>query len=124
MLTDPASIGGDPRDAFTVVVPSMPGHGFSFKPNQRRFSIPEISDTFATLMIDVLGYKTFGSQGGDWGAFVSSRLAYAYPQNLRGIHVSLLTIPRERPSVDIPTHEENEYFEQLAHWLKEEAGYI
>jgi microsomal epoxide hydrolase len=124
MLTDPASFGADPRDAFTVVAPSMPGHGFSFKPNQRRFSILEISDTFATLMIDVLGYKTFGSQGGDWGAFVSSRLAYAYPQNLRGIHVSLLTIPRERPSVDIPTHEENEYFEQLAHWLKEETGYI
>ena len=67
MLTDPASFGGDPRDAFTVVAPSMPGHGFSFRPNQRRFSILEISDTFAKLMVDVLGYKTFGSQGGDWG---------------------------------------------------------
>ena len=45
MLTDPARFGGDPKDAFTVVAPSMPGHGFSFKPNQRRFSILEISDT-------------------------------------------------------------------------------
>jgi microsomal epoxide hydrolase len=124
MLTDPASFGGDPSDAFTVVAPSMPGHGFSFKPNQRRFSIPEISDTFAKLMVDVLSYKTFGSQGGDWGAFVSSRLAYAYPQHVRGIQISLLTIPRERPAVDTPTDEENEFFEQLAGWLKEETGYI
>ncbi len=124
MLTDPASFGGDPRDAFTVVAPSMPGHGFSFRPNQRRFSILEISDTFAKLMVDVLGYKTFGSQGGDWGAFVSSRLAYAYPQNVRGIQISLLAIPRERPAVDTPTQEENEFFDQLADWLKEETGYI
>jgi pimeloyl-ACP methyl ester carboxylesterase len=124
MLTDPARFGGDPSDAFTVVAPSIPGHGFSFKPNQRRFSIPEISDTFAKLMVDVLGYRTFGSQGGDWGAFVSSRLAYAYPRNVRGIQISLLTIPRERPAGDNPTHEENLYFEQLADWLKEETGYI
>jgi len=124
MLTDPASFGGDPRDAFTVVAPSIPGHGFSFRPNQRRFSILEISDTFAKLMVDVLGYKTFGSQGGDWGAFVSSRLAYAYPQNVRGIQISLLAIPRERPAVDTPTQEENEFFDQLADWLKEETGYI
>jgi microsomal epoxide hydrolase len=124
MLTDPGRFGGDPRDAFTVVAPSIPGHGFSFKPNQRRFSIPEISDTFAKLMIDVLGYRTFGSQGGDWGAFVSSRLAYAYPRSVCGIHISLLTIPRERPAVDNPTQEENAYFEQLADWLKEETGYI
>ena len=124
MLTDPASFGGDPRDAFTVVAPSMPGHGFSFRPNQRRFSILEISDTFAKLMVDVLGYKTFGSQGGDWGAFVSSRLAYAYPQNVRGIQISLLAIPRERPAVDTPTQEENEFFDQLADRLKEETGYI
>ena len=124
MLTDPASFDGDARDAFTVVAPSMPGHGFSFKPNQRRFSIVEISDTFAKLMMDVLGYKTFGSQGGDWGAFVSSRLAYAYPQNVRGIKISLLAIPRERPAGDTSTPEEDKYFDQLANWLSEETGYI
>ena len=121
MLTDPARFGGDPRDAFTVVAPSMPGHGFSFKPNQRRFSILEIGDTLAKLMIDVLGYKTFGSQGGDWGAFVSSRLGYAYPRNVSGIQISLLTIPRERPAIGHPTAEENQFFEQLADWLREET---
>lgn len=124
MLTDPARFGGDPRDAFTVVAPSIPGHGFSFKPNQRRFGLVEIADTFATLMVDVLGYSSFGSQGGDWGAFVSSRLAHAYPQNVRGIQISLLTIPRERPPIANPTPEENAYFDQLAGWLKEETGYI
>src|ERR1700693_2199592 len=105
MLTDPARFGGDARDAFTVVAPSMPGHGFSFKPNQRRFSILEISDTLAKLMIEVLGYERFGSQGGDWGAFVSSRLGYAYPKNVSGIQISLLTIPRERPAGGDPTAE-------------------
>jgi len=124
MLTDPASFGGDPRDAFTVVVPSIPGHGFSFKPNQRRFSIPEIADTFAKLMTDVLGYESFGSQGGDWGAFVSSRLAYAYPQSVRAIHLSLLTIPRERPAIAHPSAEEVAFFEELEAWLREETGYI
>lgn len=124
MLTDPARFGGDPKDAFTVVAPSMPGHGFSFQSNQRRFSIPEISDTLAKLMIEVLGYQRFGSQGGDWGAFVSSRLGYAYPQNVAGIQISLLTIPRERPAVDNPTAAEDAFFTQLADWLKEETGYI
>jgi pimeloyl-ACP methyl ester carboxylesterase len=124
LLTDPARFGGDPRDAFTVVAPSMPGHGFSFKPNQRRFSILEISDTLAKLMIDVLGYKTLGCQGGDWGAFVSSRLGYAYPRNVSGIQISLLTIPRERPAIGTPTMEENQFFELLGNWLREETGYI
>jgi microsomal epoxide hydrolase len=124
MLTDPASFGGDPEDAFTVVAPSIPGHGFSFTPNQRRLGIVEISDLFAKLMIEVLGYEKFGSQGGDWGAFVSSRLAYAYPDNLTGIQLSLLAIPRERPPLDAPSADEDAFFAQLAAWLKEETGYI
>lgn len=59
MLTDPARFGGDPADAFTVVAPSLPGYVFSFKPGQKRFSIEEIADVFATLMSDVLGYPRF-----------------------------------------------------------------
>ena len=123
MLTDPEKFGGDPRDAFSVVVPSMPGHGFSFKPNQRRFSVIDISDTLAKLMMEVLGYRSFGSQGGDWGAFVSSRLAYAYPQHVRAIHLSLLTVPREKPAIAQPNAEELAFLEQLENWLREETGY-
>jgi pimeloyl-ACP methyl ester carboxylesterase len=58
-LTDPARFGGDPADAFTVVAPSLPGYGLSFKPGQRRFGIEEIADCVAELMVDRLGYRQF-----------------------------------------------------------------
>ena len=55
-LTDPARFGGDARDAFTVVAPSLPGYGLSFQPGQKRFGVPEMADCVAALMHDVLGY--------------------------------------------------------------------
>ncbi len=123
-LTDPARFGGNPEDAFTVVAPSMPGYGFSFKPNQRRFSLHEIAEVEHDLMTNVLGYEEYGSQGGDFGAFISSRLGYAYPDNVKGIHISLLTIPRVQQAITNPTTEEQAYAEQLQRWLNEDAGYI
>ena len=65
MLTDPAAFGGDPADAFTVVAPSLPGYGFSFREGQKRVGLEGIADMFATLMRDVLGYEKFGAQCGD-----------------------------------------------------------
>ena len=78
MLTDPGRFGGDPANSFTVVAPSLPGYGLSFSPGQPRFGVEEIADCFASLMTDVLGYRRFGAQGGDWGSFITSRLAYSY----------------------------------------------
>src|SRR6185436_16152135 len=72
-LTQPARFGADPADAFTVVAPSLPGYGFSFRPGQPRFGVPEIAAAFAALMTDVLGYRRFGAQGGDWGSFGTAR---------------------------------------------------
>ena len=69
---------------FTVIAPSLPGYTLSFKPGQERFGVEEIADTFAELMTDVLGYKKFGAQGGDWGSFVTSRLAYTHADRLIG----------------------------------------
>jgi pimeloyl-ACP methyl ester carboxylesterase len=63
LLTDPARFGGDPADAFTVVAPSLPGYGFSFRPNQPRFHVDAVADLFARLMTEVLGYPRFGAQG-------------------------------------------------------------
>jgi microsomal epoxide hydrolase len=123
MLTDPASFGGDPADAFTVVAPSLPGYGFSFKPGQKRFPVEAIADTFAELMTDVLGYKRFAAQGGDWGAFVTSRLGYKHADKLYGIHVNLLAVRRDPKLLENPTPEEKVFIEQLNHWLKEEIGY-
>ena len=122
-LTDPARFGGDPADAFTVIAPSLPGYGLSFAAGQKRFAIDAIADVMAELMTDVLGHQRFAAQGGDWGAFVTSRLGYAYPDRMIGIHINLLTVPRDRPASAQPTAEEQRYGEELAAWLKEETGY-
>src|SRR6266498_1200403 len=71
LLTDPGHFGGDPIDAFTVVAPSLPGYTFSFRPDQPRFNVARIADVFAMLMTEVLGYRRFAAQGGDWGAYIS-----------------------------------------------------
>jgi microsomal epoxide hydrolase len=123
MLTDPKRFGADPGDSFTVVAPSLPGYTFSFKPNQPRFGVEQIAEVFAQLMTDVLGYERFAAQGGDWGAFVTSRLACDVPQRLYGIHLNLLAVPRDPAALKNPTEEERRYLEQLSHFMKEETGY-
>jgi pimeloyl-ACP methyl ester carboxylesterase len=123
MLTDPARFGADPADAFTIVAPSLPGYAFSFQPNQPRFGVVEIADAFATLMTDVLGHDRFGAQGGDWGAFITSRLGFAYPDRIAGIHLNMLALPRDPTSSAEASDEELRYNEELRHWLKEETGY-
>ncbi|MBM4438982.1 MAG: epoxide hydrolase [Candidatus Rokubacteria bacterium] len=122
-LTDPAKFGGDPRDAFTVIAPSLPGYGFSFKPNQPRLGLKAIADVFATLMTDVLGYRRFAAQGGDWGAFVTSCLGAFHAGKLAGIHVTLLAAGRDGTPSDPPSDDERRYLEQLKHWEREETGY-
>ena len=123
MLTHPSQFGGDPADSFTVVAPSLPGYGLSFSPNQPRFGVEEIADCFASLMSDVLGYKRFGAQGGDWGSFITSRLAYSHADRLIGIHLNMMPLRRDPKMVASPTPEERKYLEELAKWLKEETGY-
>jgi len=123
MLTDPARFGADPADSFTVVAPSLPGYTFSFKPNQQRFGVEHIAEVFAQLMTDVLGYERFAAQGGDWGSFVTSRLACDVPQRLYGIHLNLLAVRRDPDVLNSPTDEERRYLEELNHWIKEEIGY-
>jgi microsomal epoxide hydrolase len=123
LLTDPARHGGDPRDAFTVVAPSLPGYTLSYAPGQRRFKVEEIADVFAELMTGVLGYDRFGAQGGDWGSFVTSRLACAHAERMIGIHLNLLPVRRDPKMVSNPTPDEKIYLDQLTHFLKEETGY-
>jgi pimeloyl-ACP methyl ester carboxylesterase len=121
-LTDPARFGGEPADAFTVVAPSLPGYGLSFAPGQPRFGVEAIADCLAELMT-ILGYERFAAQGGDWGAFVASRLGCAHAERLIGIHINLLPIRRDPNMVADPTPEERRYLGELAAWLKEETGY-
>ncbi len=122
-LTDPARFGGDPADAFTVVAPSLPGYGLSFRPGQKRFGIEEIADCLADLMTGTLGYRRFAAQGGDWGGITASRMGYAHADKLIGIHVNLLAVRRDGSALASPTPEERKYLDELAHWLREETGY-
>jgi pimeloyl-ACP methyl ester carboxylesterase len=122
-LTDPARFGGNPGDAFTVVAPSLPGYGLSFRPGQKRFGIEEIADCLADLMTGTLGYRRFAAQGGDWGGITASRMGYAHADKLIGIHVNLLAVRRDGSMLADPTPDERKYLDELAYWLKEETGY-
>jgi microsomal epoxide hydrolase len=122
-LTDPARFGGDPADAFTVVAPSLPGYTLSYRPGQPRFAVDAIARTFHALMTEVLGYRRFGAQGGDWGCFVTSCIAAEHPASTLGIHLNMLPLRRDPAMVANPTPEQQRYLDELAHFLKEETGY-
>jgi len=91
-FTDPASFGGSPEDAFDVVIPSLPGFGFSSKPNGKPVGLVTIARMWHTLMTGILGYAKYGAQGGDWGALITTQLALQYPSDLVGIHLNAATV--------------------------------
>jgi microsomal epoxide hydrolase len=122
-LTDPERFGGSPDDSFTIVAPSLPGYGLSFKAGQKRFGVEEIAERVAELMSETLGYARFGVQGGDWGGSIAARLGHAHAEKLIGLHVNFLSVRRDPSLVKNPTPEEAVYVEELTHWLKEETGY-
>lgn len=110
-------------DQFSIVAPSLPGYTLSFTPGQKRFGITDIADLYGRLMTDVLGYKRYGVQGGDWGGFVASVMGHRFPAQVMGIHINLLAVRRDPAMVASATPEEKKYLGELNHFLKEEMGY-
>ena len=104
-------------ERFSVVAPSLPGYTLSFAPGQKRFGVEDIASTFVKLMTEVLGYRKFGLQGGDWGAFICSRIAATRPELVTGLHLNYLTVPRDAASADAG------WQAQLADWVKERSAY-
>ena len=88
-LTDPAAFGGDPADAFDVVVPSLPGFGFSTPLTVDGVQTQWTADLWARLMTEVLGYPRFAAAGGDFGAAITAQLGHKYGDRVIGIHVSI-----------------------------------
>jgi microsomal epoxide hydrolase len=88
-LSNPAAHGGDPRQAFHLVIPSLPGFGFSDKPTGTGWNLNRISDAWIELMRQ-LGYQKWAAQGGDWGAAVTTVLGYKSPAELVGIHLNMV----------------------------------
>ncbi|MGW0186421.1 epoxide hydrolase family protein [Streptomyces sp. NPDC003362] len=101
-LTDPAAHGGDPADAFHVVLPSIPGFGLSGPTTEPGWEAGRVADAWAELMRR-LGYERFGAQGGDWGAAISRELGRARPDRVVGVHLNLLPGAQ---AVTEPTEEE------------------
>lgn len=125
LLTDPASHGGDPADAFDVIVPSLPGYGFSPAPKRQDTGSRRVAHLWLELM-QGLGYETFGAQGGDIGAGVSAWLARLYPDQVAGIHLNY--IPGSyRPGMDEASAPisitEQAYLDEAAAWSAKEGAY-
>jgi pimeloyl-ACP methyl ester carboxylesterase len=103
-LTDPPAHGGDAADAFDVVVPSLPGYGFSGKPAGTGWDVHRIAGAWAELMTR-LGYDRFLAQGSDWGTSVSTSLALQHPGRLLGIHLIPPLAPPDREAGDLTDRE-------------------
>ena len=118
-LAHPEKFGGDKEDSFDVIVPSLPGFGFSGKPN-RPIGPRKMSSIFNKLMTEELGYKKYIAQGGDFGGTICTWLAYDFPKNLLGIHINIL-ITRHPDGPQ--TLEEKEWQERFKIEQRIEDGY-
>jgi len=124
-LTDPVAYGGNAEDAFHVVVPSVPGFGFSDKPSERGYGPAQMGDIFAKLM-ERLGYQRYGAQGGDWGSAITRRLAAEHPNRVIGLHLNLISAEPppgvDDPEAGVPAAELERMRERQAFWAPE-RGY-
>ena len=118
-LAHPEKFGGREEDSFDVVVPSLPGFGFSGRP-LRPIGPRKMASIFNSLMKDILGYKTYLAQGGDFGGTIATWLAYDFPKALAGIHINIL-ITRHPDGPQ--TQEEKEWQERFKKEQRMEDGY-
>ncbi|HXH21630.1 MAG TPA: epoxide hydrolase [Dehalococcoidia bacterium] len=120
-LSDPAAHGANPDDAFDVVVPSLPGYGFSGPTTERGFGPARMAQLLLRLMTGELGYARFAAQGGDWGSIITTTMARLFPESLAGIHLNMLS-GRLAPA-DPESEEEKLLAERAARFAQEETGY-
>ncbi|MBV9845948.1 MAG: epoxide hydrolase [Kutzneria sp.] len=121
-LTDPVAFGGQTEDAFHVVVPSLPGYGFSDKPSSPGWNVTRTANAWAELMRR-LGYRRFIAQGGDWGGVVTAELAKIKPAGLAGIHLNFFSTFTP-PIGDPPTKEELDALAKLQKFQADGSGYF
>lgn len=129
-LTNPTAHGASASDAFDLVIPSLPGHGFSGKPTELGWDPIRIARAWIVLM-KRLGYKQFVAQGGDWGNAVSEQMALLAPPELLGIHTNMpATVPDDvekalhgGPAMTGLSEDEKHAYEQLDSFYKHGLGY-
>lgn len=126
LLTDPASYGGNPEDSFDVIVPSLPGFGFSSQPASPGINNFRVAGMWTKLMTE-LGYQKFAAAGGDMGSGVTRYLAANYPERLDGIHLTDVGIIRSlinSNNSEYLSEEERQYQINAANWIAQEGGYM
>jgi pimeloyl-ACP methyl ester carboxylesterase len=130
-LTDPTAYGGKAEDAFDVVIPSLPGYGFSGKPDKTGWDPARVARAWIVLM-KRLGYKRFVAQGGDWGNAITETMALQAPPELLGIHTNMAaTVPADvakalqfgQPPPAGLSAEEKRAWDQLDLFYKHGVGY-
>src|SRR6202030_1437451 len=130
-LTDPTKYGGKAEDSFDVVIPSLPGYGFSGKPTATGWDPIRIARAWIVLM-DRLGYRRYVAQGGDWGNAVTEQMALLAPPGLIGIHTNMpATVPPDidkaafagAPAPSDLSADEKHAYDQLAYFYKHGLGY-
>jgi pimeloyl-ACP methyl ester carboxylesterase len=121
-LTDPTQYGATKQDAFHLVVPSMPGFGFSGKPNERGWNGDRTARAWGVLM-NRLGYQHYVAQGGDWGSFVTTKLAQQKPPGLAAIHLTMpQVVPDKMPTT--LTEKEARAADRLKRFKDDHFGYF
>jgi len=120
-LSAPSQYGGSPLDAFTVIVPSLPGFTFSHQRATLDRSLPT-HELWHRLMHDELGFDRYGAHGGDLGIGISSRLAEAHPESVIGLHLLDFARPPRHDGTELTT-EEREFLDAATAWSAEEGAY-
>ena len=128
-LADPRAHGGDPGDAFHLVIPSLPGYGLSGPTREPGWTTDRTASAWAELMAR-LGYRRYGAQGGDWGAFVSPELGRIDPEHVVGVHVNAATMgfipfgPVDPEELATFTDAEKARLDRLNRFLSDQNGYF
>lgn len=127
ILTDPASFGGDANDSFDVIIPSLPGFGFSSPPEFSGCNNSRVADLWAKLMTENLGYKKFAAAGGDIGSGVTRYLALQHQDLLVAIYLNDVGIIKDllkANDIEKLSTEEIQYQKNAQQWIAQEGGYM
>jgi pimeloyl-ACP methyl ester carboxylesterase len=122
-LTNPAKYGGDAQDAYHLVLPSIPGYGFSAKPTSAGWTTEKIAEVWDRLMVN-LGYQRYLAQGGDWGGVITASIGAQNLGHCAGIHVNLVVVgPPDKAIMNAPTQQEVKALTQYQKYLQDGSAY-
>ncbi|GAB5414137.1 MAG: epoxide hydrolase [Congregibacter sp.] len=121
-LVDPEAYGGRAEQAFHLVIPSLPGYGFSSKPTATGTNVERIADLWNALML-ALDYDRYFAQGGDWGSMVTSHLALRHPRHCAGIHLNMVVARPDPKTLTELSPVEESAVAARNHYAKWETGY-